>query len=399
MDIWQHCREALTNLLTAKLRSFLAILGILVGTGSVVALITSSEMATQHALSSFKTLGTNILAVNIQSPQQSDMTAFVRKKKLTLADMATIKAATPAIQLIAPYTTVYQSINFKGQSIDAETIGATSALAPVVKLKIADGRFVSDFDGNNFFCVIGDQIAKQLKTLGVVNPIGTQLQLNKNFFTVIGVAEPWQTNLFIFADLNQSLIIPIQTSFLLSKYAEIQNILLRLDKGANMIQAQQKIQTTLQNLLPGDQIDFRSPKQIINIMVKQRSTFTWLLGTIGGISLLVGAIGVMNIMLVSVVERKREIGIRMAIGARRSDIRWMFLIESMTLTVFGGILGVIIGLVTAIIISYVSGWGFYFNGLPVVLGFAVSVLVGIVSGLYPAIRASRLDPIDCLQIS
>ena len=141
----------------------------------------------------------------------------------------------------------------------------------------------------------------------------------------------------------------------------------------------------------------RSPEQIIKSMQKQQSTFTVLLGVIGGISLLVGGIGVMNIMLVSVVERHREIGIRRAIGARQSNIKWLFLTESITLSLFGGVMGVIIGILTSFVIAHLFHWQFFFFATPAVIGFAVSVFVGVFFGYYPAHRASKLDPILLLR--
>ena len=202
---------------------------------------------------------------------------------------------------------------------------------------------------------------------------------------------------FLFANLNNSVLVPLTQSYRLSPYAQINDILFRVDKGSNLKQIQDSITGKLKILLPNKRFMFRSPKQIIDIMSKQRKTFTWLLGMIGGISLLVGGIGVMNIMLVSVIERRREIGIRMAIGARRADIRWMFLIESVTLTLFGGFLGVTLGILVSVILAEVADWGFVFFILPPTLGFLVSVLVGILSGFYPAYRASRLDPIETLH--
>ncbi len=150
-------------------------------------------------------------------------------------------------------------------------------------------------------------------------------------------------------------------------------------------------------IAPDKQIRFRDPQQIIDIVSKQRSTFTWLLSAIGGISLLVGGIGVMNIMLVSVIERRKEIGVRMAIGARRKDILEMFLIESVVLTGFGGLIGVIIGTVTTLLLALLSGWEYSFHIFPAALGFVVSTGVGMFSGFYPSYRASQLDPIATLQ--
>ncbi len=398
MDFISHIKEALGNLVTSKLRSFLAILGILVGTASVVALITSSQLATASALAQFKTLGTNLIAMSIQTPfNQQQTNQDQTKNQLSLNDMIRLQSASSQIVLIAPYTNLYQSIYFSGKQMDGQVLGATEALADIVKIDLAKGRFVSYLDQSNFYAVIGSDIAKQFQQSGISNPIGKQIIIGKYIFTVVGVAKPWKPNWFLFATVDKGVIIPLMTSFLLSKYAQINNLLFRLIQNPDIDAVQNALQEKMSEIHPNLQTTFRNPDQIIDIMQKQQSTFTWLLASIGGISLLVGGIGVMNIMLVSVVERRREIGIRMAIGARRSDIRQMFLIEAIILTVLGGVLGIILGIGISTTLAIITGWGLQILVLPPVLGFVVSVVVGIVSGFYPAYRASNLDPIETLR--
>ena len=162
-------------------------------------------------------------------------------------------------------------------------------------------------------------------------------------------------------------------------------------------EVQVQIHNVLSQIIPGKQLFFRSAKQLIASMMTQRKTLTLLLSLIGSISLVVGGIGVMNIMLVSVVERRREIGIRMAVGARRKDIRYLFLIEAVALSLFGGILGVMAGVLTSYIIAMFAGWAFHLFFFPPFIGFLVSVAVGIFFGFYPAYSASRLDPIQTLR--
>lgn len=399
MNFFSHIKEALANLVTSKLRSFLAILGILVGTASVVALITSSQLATAHALSQIKALGTNLLAMDIQQQQQNPAKAAQQQQsaQLTSGNMPSLMKASNEIVKIAPYINLFESVVIQGQQVNSQVLGATASLADIIKIQLSAGRFVSSLDRSSFYCVIGSKLAAAFKAKGISNPIGKQIQLGNWLFTIIGVTEPWTPNFFIYADINNGVIIPLDTSYLLSSYAQINNVLFQLVPQPDINQAQQKIKDKMSQLLPSLNVTFRNPQQLIDLVAKQQATFTYLLGSIGGISLLVGGIGVMNIMLVSVVERRREIGIRMAIGARRSDIRHMFLIEAVILTLLGGIIGIIIGILASFILAVATGWQFFILPIPPILGFVVSVFVGIVSGFYPAYSASKLDPIETLR--
>ena len=394
MHLLTHTREALLNLLYSKLRSFLAILGILVGTGSVVALISSSELATQHALSQFKTLGTNLLAMDLQQ-QQGAATKGGNKQSFTEADVPVLQTKVDQVRLVAPYINLFDPLVFLGKEYQGQVLGATRALANIAKINVARGRFISYLDVGSYYCVIGDKLAKNIRKQGY-NPLGKQLLVGSTYFTIVGVLKPWKPNLFIYADIDNGVIIPLETSYIISKDAQIRNVLFRLVKHPDLKKVQAAIKTQISYLLPHLQVQFRNPQQIINIVAKQRKTFTFLLSSIGGIALLVGGIGVMNIMLVSVVERRREIGIRMAIGARQPDILMMFLVESIILTIFGGILGIILGVLVSFGVAEASGWKFFLYVSPIMLGFTVSVMVGILSGFYPALSASRLDPIKSL---
>lgn len=387
-----YIRESFANLLTSKVRSLLTLLGILVGTASVVALISSGELATQHALAQFKALGTNLLSVSIESGNQDQ--GGGQAKSLTLENIQQIQNNASSVLLSAPYTSNYSPISYNGVVLQGGIIGTTESLASIVKIDIARGRFVSYLDKNEHLAVLGSGMAD---SLGKENPIGQQVRVGNTFFTIIGVAKPWQENMFVYSDINNALIIPIAASFTLSKYVNIQNIVFQLKANTNIPQAKKQIITVMKSILPDAQLFFRSPEQIIEGVQKQRRTFTLMLGAIGGISLIVGGIGVMNIMLVSVIERRREIGVRMAIGARRRDIQYMFLTEAVILTLFGGIIGDILGVTISLLIGAFSQWGVHIFWFPPLIGFVVSAVVGIFFGFYPALQASKLDPIETLR--
>ncbi len=393
MDIVQQLKEAFGNLTAAKLRTLLAILGILIGVASVVAMVTCGEMATQKALDQFKTLGTNLMSATFYSSSGATTDA----NKFTLKDAYNLKQEIPSIKLLAPYTTTFSAINYQGKKVNGSTIGATENLQKILHLHILQGRFISNLDNYEPYAVIGANVYKTIQKTGVTDAVGKQIQVGSTIFTIIGVAKPWPESQFFNQSINNSVIVPIKTSFVLSKYTSINNMVMAMEKNYDIDKATTKIKSYIQKSRKGAQAYVRSAKKLIASMESQNEIYTLLLGLIGGISLLVGGIGVMNIMLVSVSERRKEIGIRMAIGARRRDIQLLFITEAMILALFGGTMGVIIGIGTALAIAYFANWDFHIFWLPPFIGFAVSAATGIFFGFYPAYRASQLDPIQTLR--
>jgi len=273
----------------------------------------------------------------------------------------------------------------------------TDSFAGMIKIKMLRGRFISFLDRTSFYCVIGNKVYETIKKTTFKDPIGQTLQIGKNVFVIVGVADAWPENGFVYANIDHSVMIPILASFAVSKYAAINNIILRLRPNADIDNVENTVRSTLNSYLSNKQYNFRSAKELITKMKKQSDILTVFLGLIGSVSLIVGGIGVMNIMLVSVVERKREIGIRLAVGARRIDISMLFLMESIVLALVGGFLGVVIGIIIAYLISVLWEWQFTLFWWPPLAGFSVSVLVGIFFGFYPAYLASKLNPIDALR--
>lgn len=390
-----HFSEALGNLRSAKMRSFLAILGVLVGTASVVALVSGGQLATEHALSQFKALGTDLLSITVQDMghrQQSESA-----DKLTAGQVDAIMRLAPDIKNYAPYVLDFSSLQFETKKLRGSVVGVTETIPDIIKLKVKQGRFIADLDHEARYCVLGKEVANtiQKSTLGPV--IGNQIKIGKEFFTIIGTLEYTPENMFFMVDTNAAVFVPIDAAERLNKYASINNIVMRLQPEANINQLRQYFNQSFHEIFPKKKLFYRSPQEIIESLNQQSQTFTLLLGFIGSIALIVGGIGVMNIMLVSVVERKREIGVRMAVGARRRDIQFMFLTESIALTLFGGLFGVIVGELAAFFIAQFSGWAFHLYLLPALVGFTVSALVGMFFGFYPAYKAARLDPILCLR--
>jgi putative ABC transport system permease protein len=395
MLIKTHLRESLSNLLSAKLRSFLAILGVLVGTASVVALVSGGQLATEHALAQFKELGTDLLAVTLQDmsreqPKDADKEGESERIKNVVSHLKNV-------ELSAPYAVDFSAIHYDGQQIRGSIVGATEALQTILKLKVSQGRFISDLDQKESYCVLGYSLYKKLVAMGMFEVLGQHILLGDHFFTVIGVLQKTPENMFFLVDVNNSIVVPAFAALSLNNYVTLNNIVFKLKADQDITQIKNSITEVFSDYFPQKKTFFRSPQEIINSMKKQNETFTLLLGFIGSIALIVGGIGVMNIMLVSVVERRREIGVRMAVGAKRRDIQLMFLTEAVVLTLFGGLMGVITGELVALMVAFISRGTFHLYILPLVVGFFVSALVGIFFGFYPARKASLLDPIETLR--
>lgn len=395
MTLIEHSQQALINLAAAKLRSFLAVLGILVGTAAVVALISCGELATEKALAQFKALGTDLLAVSVY--QKENDKSHSGGDEISLAAWRRLPQHIPAILQLAPYGIAYQPLSFQGQTLQGVIIGADESLAKIINIHLSSGHFVSFVELFEQFCVIGDGLAKQLKQVSLDEPLGKQLRVGQALYTIIGIASPWQENGFFNEDINQAAIIPIAGMPLVSKGSRISNAILLLKPDSPIDKIITQIKNILINEAPKLSVFTRSAKQIIASMESQGQIFTLLLAVIGSISLLVGGIGVMNVMLVSVSERKKEIGVRKAVGAKNSEIQALFLMESVMLSLLGGVLGVILGLIFTNIVAYFSGWPHTFYWMPPLAGFLVSVATGIFFGYYPATRAAKLEPIVSLR--
>lgn len=392
-----HVKEALLNFSSSKLRSTLALLGILVGTASVVAMVSGGELATNEALKQFKILGTDLLSVSLNDEQNEDHTASKTSTNISLNDAIRVSSANANIEEVAPYTQVYTAIQFEGHPLNGNVLGVTNSFANITHIQLKQGRLISSFDKYASFCLIGEALFKRIKEITYANPLGKQLQIGSSFFTIIGIADTWPENNFVYANINNSVLVPILASTTLSQYANINNIILRLKPNADLEKLNADITSYMNVHAPGKRLFFRSAKELIQSMGKQSKILTIFLGLIGSISLIVGGIGVMNIMLVSVVERRREIGIRRAVGATKPDIQYLFLIEAIMLSLVGGTLGVFVGLLIAYCIAIFSHWEFIIFLWPPLIGFSVSVLIGIFFGFYPAYKASQLDPIEALR--
>ena len=384
-------KEASTSLASTRQRSLLALLGIAIGIGSVIAMISVGMIVREEALNHFRELGTDILNINVRhGGTEAGQRIVTPKDTLGLISLSAIAAA-------APYVTTYGEATFAGRTIgDTTFIGATASLADLNKLKIEEGRFISDLDHRRYFCVIGAGVAAELRRIGLGHIVGETINAGNGAYTVIGVLRYTPQGQRSF-DINHSIFIPVSTAQRVFRNPGISSITARMSPGVHHLAATQAVTKYFQRTVPSLEIRVRSAEQLIEQMQKQMQLFALMLGSVGAISLLVGGIGIMNVMLVSASERRQEIGIRRALGARRSDIQTQFLIESLMLSLAGGVVGVVAGVGTTWAICQFTDWTFLVSFGAMVLGVSVASAAGVFFGFYPAWQAARLDPIAALR--
>ncbi len=343
-------------------------------------------------------MGTDILTIEKDFGAAPGMPGAAARSAIKLDTIHAIPARCPGVSNVAPSVRGNSDISFNGKKLErASSMGVTASFLDINKLDISEGRFLSDLDEQSRHCVIGSMVASDIRNKGADRLIGSKIRIGDNIFTVIGVTKEVPQGGMRRFEPNEMIYIHITTGMRMFSNAEISNITARVSPGTTNDTARDQVMSYFTSLGPGPTVRITSPEEIIAQMEKQMQMFTLLLGAIGSISLIVGGVGVMNVMLVSVTERRREIGIRRALGARRGDIRGQFLIESVILSLIGGLLGIIFGIGASWLIAHFAKWQFSFSISAILLGVGVSNAVGIFFGYYPARQASMLDPIVALK--
>ena len=391
MIIKPNIIEAVNSLVSSKQRSILALIGIVVGIGSVIAMVSVGAIVQAEALRQFMEMGTDVVTIS-----ESFSGGAKKKKSLPMDTAMGIPRACPSIQSVAPYASQYETLKFEGKKMSVPALGVTPEFLPLNKLSLSGGRFIHQLDRYMFYCIVGQKVSLMLRAFGVRDIIGTRVLYKERYFTIIGEIKEAPMGGMRPYEINEGIMMPISTLQRIFKEAKIQNIIARSrgNAGKDEIASQVNAYLSSQNC---SKMDVRTAEELIAQMQKQMRLFTLLLGTIGSISLIVGGIGVMNVMLVSVTERTKEIGIRRALGAREGDIMFQFLVESVFLCIVGGLIGVAIGVGSSWIISYYAKWQFQVFYPSIVVGVVVSAAVGVFFGIYPARQAARLSPILALR--
>ncbi len=390
-----------------KMRSALTMLGIIIGVGAVIAMLAVGTGAGNQITSQMETMGSNLLIVFPGSVTTGGLRmGGGTQSTLTGADAEAIKREIPNVAEAVPLLNGSSQIIAGNQNWATAVYGASSGILVVRNWLLTEGRIFTDQEGKNAakVCVLGQTVVSNL--FGEMAPLGQVVRIKKLPFTVIGVlAEKGEDMLG--RDQDDVVYIPITTAqrkiFGTSGLPDtIRTIMVKMKRMEDLAPAEKQITELLKQrhrLGTNQELDFnvRNLTQMMNATEQTIQVITLLLGAIASVSMLVGGIGIMNIMLVSVTERTREIGIRMAVGARTWDIRLQFIIEALTLSLIGGLIGITVGVVTAKIISSFAGWPTIVSPFSVIFAFGFSGLIGIFFGFYPAYKASLLNPIDALR--
>ena len=400
-------RVAVTALTVHKMRSILTMLGVVVGVAAVIALVAVGQGAQAQIINQFQALGSNLLTVSAGANFGFSRSGLQQNTRpLTDKDVEAIRALATTVKLVAPDYSANATVVYQGKTTSTSISGVTTDYATVRNWSVERGRFVSAQDTSNLALVVvlGQTVVEDLFGSALVNPVGEVVRINRQPYEVIGVLKSKGESGF--NNQDNTVFMPLRTAQVKLGGAgttQVRSISLQVRTAEEMDLAQAQVTAilrTLHGLQTGAENDFTVQNQadILDTVAQTTGTFTTLLGSIAAISLLVGGIGIMNIMLVSVTERTREVGLRKAVGAKRSDILLQFLTEAVVLSSTGGIIGVLLGVGGAQIITpLLGGSRALVTPQSIILALTVSLGIGIFFGLYPANRAARLNPIDALR--
>lgn len=393
--------ETRTSLLANLSRTFLTILGIVIGIASVIIMLSIGQGAQDSISSSINSLGSNILTVRAGGgtggPGQVNTGESIA---LTTADAEAIEDL-PLAKAVAPSVQTRSQAVAGNRNSNATIMGVTASYADVSAVKMDEGNFITDTQNRSFAKVVVLGSVAKTNLFGDNEAIGQKIKIKTNTYTVVGVAATKGGSGF--TNTDEYLYIPLNTT---TQYLTGGNSVGSIAVSAESPETMTQLQTDLTNLLlqrhnisNPELADFRIQNQadLLSAASSVTQIFTILLGSVAGISLVVGGIGIMNMMLTTVRERTREIGLRKAVGAQKKDIQTQFLTEAIVITVSGGILGIMLG--------FLVSWGVTYSGLittsvslfSVMLSFGVSMAIGIIFGYYPARKAAQLNPIDALR--
>jgi len=378
----QRIGEALGSVRQSGARAVLALLGIAVGCAALVALMNIGHSAAQHTRQLFQGLGSELLVANLEATVERGFEPMA----LEPVDLP------PGIRAAAPLAVSVATVRFNGESIETMVVGSTTYLNEVLRLQVDQGRLLSGYDELATHVLLGASLARQLRVSS-----GDRLQLGAYGFDVVGVLAPHGYNPMLPVNFDDAVLMPLSGVRRLNPPPDVGTLVALGVDAMSLPQAARSLYQYLQSRLPRHEVNVQLPRQMLESMAGQSRMMTWMLASTAAIALLLGGVGVMNVMVMNVVQRRREIGVRMALGARGCDIAWLFVLEALLLSVAGALLGVLLGLAGAWLFTLASGWSFALDAgsLPVSMG--ISLVLGLFFGLQPALAAARLQPVVALR--
>lgn len=426
---WNTFKVGVKNLLLHKLRSLLTVLGVILGVGSVISMLAITEGSKKEALERIRQLGADNIIIRSVKPTESgggdesssasaSQQSRVLEYGLKHKDLERLKGALPTIKKAVPIALVVQESQYKHRRIpNARILGTVDEFIKVKHLEVRRGRFITDVDDYMTANVAVLAAGSAERLFKFEDPIGKDVLLGTDVYRVIGVLKPQGSGAatpggFGQQNLNEDIYIPLSCAQ--HRFGELQAIYSAGSRNYEMTQLNEITLSVTDSSLVSqtasmarklllishprqDDFEIQVPLELLKQAEQEKRVWNLVLGSIAGISLLVGGIGIMNIMLASVTERTREIGIRRALGAKRWDITYQFLVETILLSSVGGVLGVVVGISLPMIVSRVANLETEISFWAVGISFSISVGIGVIFGLYPARRAAMMDPIQALR--
>ncbi|WP_420878720.1 ABC transporter permease [Rahnella aceris] len=387
--------EPLENLRLLGRRAVLALLGIAVGCMAVVALLNIGHNARVQAMSVFKGMGSDLLVCSIQPPQGNYTNP---PPAVTILNATLLHQTLPNIVSAAPIISMNMDVRLKAHTLNISVVGTNAELARVLDLDLSMGRFVSRYDAHNTYAVLGAKVQSEWRSAGISANVGDWVQIGDYLFEIIGVLKSKGSTPLVPVSPNEAIFLPVESMQRIVPNPQISAVVARHPDSRTLDSGALHLQQWLSTQFPGFDVNVQIPHQLIDGMAQQSRMFSWLLSGLGGISLLVGGIGVMNVMVMNISERRREIGVRMALGARPKDIARLFLLEAVVLATAGAFAGATLGLTASWIFVHYSGWqSFTLSAISLPLGIGSAIVTGLFFGLSPAINASRMSPIKALR--
>jgi putative ABC transport system permease protein len=399
--LYETIKLALVSVRRNALRSILTLLGIVIGVAAVIAMITIGSGTTEKVKGDIAKLGSNLLVVRAARPDRSGSTSFT-PRRLDARDVEGLAKGLTDVKAVSAAAQQTVRVVYGAENVAADVTGADTGYFIARDWGISSGRIFTESEvrGGANVCLIGETVRQQF--FGAGDPIGLTIRVNRMGCKVIGVLEPKGTSGFG-QDQDNSVMMPLLTfQRRIAGDRDIDSIYVAARDGVPTAEVQEDIETIMREtrrIAPegDDNFQVRDMTQIADAMASATTTMTGMLGAVAGVSLLVGGIGIMNIMLVSVTERTREIGIRLAIGAHEKHILVQFLVEATVLSLLGGVIGIALGLALAGLATWSLAIPFSPSPAVIILAVGFSAAIGMVFGFFPALRGARLDPIDALR--